>query len=484
MDDHHTLRRLQQFVDEMKSTNSSLKKGTIMMSFPDLKPLFKIFWNPNLKYHVSPASLQSRHQKNIADKQSYMGKQYVTLLDLLIFLTDTETTSSNATRDTVLNYINTNSDFKDLIYLILNKGKKLKIRMGEKSVQKIFPDLFASFSVSLGSIEKNPKEYVCNSINAKKNKSTWFISRKYDGVRTIVTCIGTFKNLKVCAYSRQGNSVTTIQKILDYVIQYIVPAYVKLGHEYNEKNKDNEDDEYKADPDTEINFVLDGEIVVFDKNGKEDFTMAVSQYRRKNKQMDNPHYKLFDLLTGNEFVSKESNAFRTFSVRTLWLKMLLQIANEDIDIAEHKITIVEQHKFTLACFKEMEKQFLIKGWEGLILRKNVPYKGRRTRDILKVKREDSIELVVIRIIKGTQPTMSDTGIMEDESVLAAVVVKHKGIEVNVGTGFSLNDKRLYYTKPELIMGKTIRIDFMEETDDHSLRHPVFKGIVGGAYRDI
>ena len=44
-------------------------------------------------------------------------------------------------------------------------------------------------------------------------------------------------------------------------------------------------------------------------------------------------------------------------------------------------------------------------------------------------------------------------LMKDEAVLAAAIVMNKNVEVAVGTGFSLMDKRKYYKNPELLLKK-------------------------------
>jgi len=468
MPDSKTLERIQYFIDEINSTNKVNDKIRIMDSYYDLKHIFKLIWDPNLKFHVTPDSLKKRLVKFRDPQYIYTGNTYPLLIDLLKYLTKDETTSSNHTRDIVLHYICANIKHANLIYLIMDKNKKLKIGMGVKTVQKVFPNLFHVFNVSLGVSMKNARKYFQKSIEGNEK---WFISRKYDGVRTIIICTGTLCEPIVKAYSRQGNQAHTIEKIITYIITYVLSAYI---HSKEELKKDEQS----------LDLVLDGEIIVMENNQVEDFTKAVSQFRRKNMQMADPHYKVFDILTIEEFYKPESSSFK-FSYRTKKLNKVLSLVNETVKKhnSEEKISSITQYKYTGDLLEKMIQQYQRENWEGLILRKDFIYKGKRSNDIIKIKKTQSVELQVIKTINGTQPTMQN-GVMKEEEVLASAVVDYKGIQVSVGTGFSLLDKRKYYNQPEKIIGKTIRIDYMEETADGSLRHPAYKGIVGELTREV
>ena len=65
-------------------------------------------------------------------------------------------------------------------------------------------------------------------------------------------------------------------------------------------------------------------------------------------------------------------------------------------------------------------------------------------------------------------------------MLKNVVIEHKGFKVDVGSGFSQEQRRHYFKNPEEIIGKTITVQYFEETKNQdggiSLRFPVIKGI--------
>ena len=65
-------------------------------------------------------------------------------------------------------------------------------------------------------------------------------------------------------------------------------------------------------------------------------------------------------------------------------------------------------------------------------------------------------------------------------MLSNVIIEHKGCDVGVGSGFDQAERRKYFKNPELIVGKTITVQYFEETLNqdgcHSLRFPVVKHI--------
>ena len=70
----------------------------------------------------------------------------------------------------------------------------------------------------------------------------------------------------------------------------------------------------------------------------------------------------------------------------------------------------------------------------------------------------------------------------EELMLKNAIVEHRGNRVQVGSGFSLEQRRSFRDNPNLIIGKTITVQYFEETQDqhgdHSLRFPVFKVLHG------
>jgi DNA ligase-1 len=72
------------------------------------------------------------------------------------------------------------------------------------------------------------------------------------------------------------------------------------------------------------------------------------------------------------------------------------------------------------------------------------------------------------------------GLEVTENMLRNVTIEHKGYEVSVGSGFSLEQRRFYRDHPEEILGKEITVKYFEETKNQdgtlSLRFPTVKAI--------
>lgn len=112
-----------------------------------------------------------------------------------------------------------------------------------------------------------------------------------------------------------------------------------------------------------------------------------------------------------------------------------------------------------------------------MLRKDVPYKRGRSKDLLKIKGMQDSEYIVTGIIEGTA-TYNEGGAKE-YPVVAALTIEHKGNIVKVGSGLSKEQRINWLKNPNDIIGKTITVQFFEETQDsktgeYSLRFPVLK----------
>ena len=118
-------------------------------------------------------------------------------------------------------------------------------------------------------------------------------------------------------------------------------------------------------------------------------------------------------------------------------------------------------------------------WEGLMLRKNCGYEGKRTKNLVKVKKFHDAEYEVLGWDNDTHEVVRD-GKSESMTMLAQVWIEHKGHIVKVGSGFT-QEQRLEYMDGS-ILGKVITVQYFEETKNDkggiSLRFPTVKVIHG------
>jgi len=223
------------------------------------------------------------------------------------------------------------------------------------------------------------------------------------------------------------------------------------------------------------NVVLDGEVCILDKKGDEDFQGIIKEIKRKNHTIDFPRLIAFDILTPENFEQKTSR--NVFSKRYEALDAFMDIYGKDLNnyVSMIQQTIVEDDEQ----LEEHIKDAADGGWEGLMLRKNTIYKGKRSSDILKVKSFVDAEYIVVAVENSINRVIVEGKEIEEE-MLKNVVIEHKGFKVDVGSGFSQEQRRHYFKNPEEIIGKTITVQYFEETKNQdggiSLRFPVIKGI--------
>jgi len=302
-------------------------------------------------------------------------------------------------------------------------------------INKVVPGLIPTFEVALAN--------AYNDQTAKKVdwNDNWYVSRKLDGVRCLTVIDGAGD---VNFFSRAGKPFLTLDSLK--------PSIQKLGL---------------------TNMILDGEICMTDKDGNEDFQGIIKEIKRKDHTIENPVYFMFDLLTQKEFEDKVSET--TLSDRLTTLRSYVLDGDKFIKVLDQKLGSDD----LLENMMEISKN---EGWEGLMLRKDDTYQGKRSNDILKVKKFFDDEYVVVDLENAVNRVIVD-GKEVDELMLKNVVVEHKGNRVQVGSGFSHEQKRYFFENPDQILGKTITVQYFEETTDqngeHSLRFPVMKGIYEG-----
>ena len=369
---------------------------------------------------------------------------YVTFHRALKDLAERKITGNNA-----LNYITsiislyTKEDQEFLIRILM---KDLKIGLSKKGFENIFGK------------NSNDEYEVSLALNLDKVKGvnvldgTYFASRKLDGVRCVAICevnCGKVKSIEL--KSRQGKTFTTLNKLKPAIEKFMSYNFDGI-------------------------WILDGEVCLVDENGDEHFDWIMKEINRKNHTIENPRYKLFDLIKGEDFFS----GFGNVNFKDRYNKLYEAWTYYAFDEEKELIQPVVQERIT--CQEDFDRwsQYVANnGWEGFMLRKNVPYKGGRTKDLIKVKKFQDDEYVVI----GYECGDVKYGIEIYKDVVTNLHIIHKGNRVSVGSGISKDQRILWRKDPSKIIGKEVTIQYFEETMDSktgmfSLRFPVLKYVHG------
>jgi len=281
-------------------------------------------------------------------------------------------------------------------------------------------------------------------------KDGWYASRKIDGARCIAVVDDKGNST---FYSRTGKVFDTLNVVHD--------AIRSMGL---------------------VNVVLDGELCLVDEDGVEDFQGVMKELRKKDHIIPNPVYKIFDLLTHDEFYSQKGSDSRPFSIRIKDLEYVMKKNNKSKCLAQLEQTLVKDESH----FQELIKEATSNGWEGLMLRANEPYKGKRSKDLLKYKTFFDDEYIVEGVSFGPFRYIKD-GKECEEIMLSNITIDHKGYKVDVGSGFTIEERQSFYKDKSKILNKTVTIQYFEQTENQdggiSLRFPTLKTI-HGEERDI
>ena len=313
---------------------------------------------------------------------------------------------------------------KDFIKGMITKS--IKLGADAKLVNKCIPGLIPTFDVMLGTpIDK---------VKLKGNE--WIsISRKLNGTR--------------CAFigdkcmTRQGKEY----KGLDHIIKDLH----RLGL---------------------MNCFVDGELLYKNKEGLSDseaFQKGTGIAMSKDADKFDLKLVVFDVFPLEEFWSGKSK--ESYYERK---QMLLEI-KEDIELFDE----VKNVEIVQMCYEGTDHTEIWKwldyaeehDWEGIILNLDTPYECKRTKNLIKVKKFFSCDIKCIGVEEGSG---------RNKETLGALICDYKGNKVNVGSGFSDEDRKRIWQHPENIIGKIISVKYKEETKNKdggiSIQFPVFEAV--------
>jgi len=419
---------LRNFINEMRSTSSATDKVAIIArSSTFIHKVLEYTYNPFKQYYTT-----SKTCKKNSDK-CYYDNNDLYPFELLDSLSDRKFTGHEAIA--LVNGWVENTDDGELLYRIIDKN--LDIRAGNKVINKAVPGLIPTFSVALAQEYKGKCDW----------NDSWYASRKLDGVRCLA--VVNFEG-KCTLYSRMGKELTTLNKVKEAIEATNV-----------------------------INTVFDGEICLVDKNGDEDFQGVMKQLRRKDHQIKNPVFMIFDMIYKKDFDKQKGDLVLSKRLRTLrsWFNGRNIIDNTLRYCQQYEITD-DKH------FETWSKLSSDNKWEGFMVRKDVGYEGKRSKNLQKVKKFFDAEYKVVDFDIDNHEVVRD-GKSVTMNMLAQVWIEHKGHRVKVGSGWT-QEQRLQYMDGSIV-GKIITVQYFEETHNDkggiSLRFPTVK-IVHGDKREV
>ncbi len=468
------LERLQSFIEDMNSTNSTLEKAEKLKKYVDdeyIKKALLYTYDPYRKYYITPANVE----KNAGFVEPHGVESLFDLLDAL----HERKYTGHAALARVNSFLSDHKLYTKPVYAILDRN--LKIRMDVSEINKVFGDFIPTFDVALAKAFEKAMTIADKKGKKKVNfeLDVWFGSRKLDGCRCL--CI-IDENGDVSFRSREGHEFFTLKVLAEEVRRWGLKSVV-----------------------------FDGEICLMRPDGSEDFQGVMKQIRKKDHTIANPKYNLFDMLTLEEFRAKRGSV--KLSQRLENLKNTIS----SVGANPAYVTVLTQGRIQSVEHLDKLSEIASKnGWEGLIIRKDVAYEGKRSSDMLKVKDMQDAEYTVVGVESDNITTTfyrdSQSGedvVLEDgewrqvingavvpeESVqsysdtrvmVSRLIIMHKGNPVGVGSGLSMAQRMTWHADNSKIIGKTVTIQYFQETEVEgrlSLRFPVLKWKYDGK-RDV
>ena len=414
------------FIEESNSTNSNTDKLNVLKKYGQHEVVAKaLYYTYNTFKQYGITSANCKKNSDLLGHPNTYGDFFGLLDDL-----NDRVCTGHAAIANVNRFVLENKQYEDIIFNIIDRN--LKTRSTASMINKAIPELIPTFDVALA------KAYDEKTQKKVKWSDGWFVSRKLDGCRCICIIDG---DGEPKFFSRAGNEFLTLDNLK--------PSIRQLGL---------------------INTVLDGEICMIDENGNEDFTSIIKEIKRKDHTIEQPHYYIFDHLTIKEFESKVSTT-----------KFGQRIANIESIVPDglKGVSVLDQFICADDMFVSLLEHSKKEGWEGLMLRKDTTYKGKRSDEVLKVKSFHDAEYVVVGVENDVHRVIVE-GSEVSELMLKNIIIEHKGNRVQVGSGFNHEQRRYYFQNPEQIIGKQVTVQYFEETTNqngtHSLRFPVIKAI--------
>lgn len=458
------LRRLGELRAQLAPVLSRNERMRIVENCADLWPVLDLVFDTRQRFHVTSAGLArfiARGTRVHADESPR------TLEDLFRYLA-AQPSRHAAALSTVVRFLERSGIVRDgrvadaQLYAVFARciDRSLKCGISHKMLASVCASaprrgadarLPYPFSVALGvaapdlaAIDMAPP--------------AWYASRKLDGVRCLV--IAAEHGTRVL--TRTGRELPGMQAIGHAVAAAMrtCPSFAALC---------------RSAP-----VVVDGEICVVndrsDGTFAENYAAALSAVRRKDGSAADLAYFPFDMLTYAEFCAWRSGS-RPFSERIALLDAVVAgCAGRAGSPIRH---LPQQRISSTRDILALQAHGAAHGWEGVMLRRDVPYEGRRSPAILKIKTWQDAEYTV-EDIECRPMHLALGGQMAERHALSSIVVRHKGTRVSVGTGFSAAQRLHYAAHPEDIIGHVVTVAyFAESVPQHgapSLRFPRIKAI--------
>jgi DNA ligase-1 len=422
-----TLMYFRDFVNEIMSSNSRLHKQAVLKKYKDdetVQRFLKIAFDPYLVFGISGKKLHK--EINVSDHwPEWCTPTVFNLFDYL------ETHNSGRDYDIAVCQLALNDvssvdrECAELLEKLICKD--LSIGCDSKTINKEIPGCIPTFDVQLANKYFDKPQYV-------EGKS-FVITTKIDGGRIIALK----ENGQVSFYTRAGQKYEGLVDLESEMLRFM--------------------------PDDTC---LDGEITLLDKgelSSKDQYKETMKIVRTKDKEKHGIKMLVFDWMPASDF--KRQQCDLTYSLRRAYMDKMFH----DLDLTYFETLPMLYVGSETSRITEILEEEVAKGEEGIMINiMDAPYEFKRTNNLLKVKKMQTMDLEIIDFEEGEGRLAGTIG---------AILVRYKnGNVVRVGSGFSDEMRDMIWDHQDECLGAICEIQYFEETTNadggESLRFPVFK----------
>jgi DNA ligase-1 len=414
-------------IEDLRNTNGTNDKISILQKNKDNKLLKKVLlytYDPFRKYGISEKTLETDVPHNEPSFDIFE------LLDIL---------ASSNINDSLRGKTNSflsSVKFKNNKEMELYKGillKDLKLGCNVSTINKIWKDLIPEFNVQLANSYFKEKEGFLKG-------RTFILSTKLDGNRLVIIK----RNGIIEFYTRQG-------KLMEGLVEIETDGKLLLD-----------------------NMVYDGELISenIDNLPSDELFRVTMTKARKDGVKTGLIFNCFDMLPLDEFEKGKSK--EGCLTRKTKLKELLESLNLQYIVNVENLYVGNDESEIMKWLNWAKSNNL----EGIMLQiASAVYECKRTKTTLKIKQFQDADLKVLDIIEGTGKNVGKLG-----AITVQFEVDGKLYTCDCGSGFSDDERSLYYNNKELLLGKIVTIGYFEisqnsKTKEYGLRFPTWKGII-------
>ncbi|MGL6185566.1 MAG: hypothetical protein ACRC1T_09340 [Clostridium chrysemydis] len=409
-------------VKETQGTNAKIE---FLSNYKDnelLLSVLNLMYNPTISTKLARKKIEKEISLDLFHEVIHSDNEFINYLQNICSGKDSDILS-------VQEYIDNFEDEDEREMLKEIATQTLSIGMDYKNINKAFGYRFIDL------LEPMLAYALEKRLDKIKTGARFSASLKLDGFRTLIK----YTKDGIKAYSRNGLEMEGYEEFLER-IKGSLPF---------------------------VNMIYDGELLTqkLYKDSKDGYKAISKIARTKGKKNPNDIcFHCFDCIPYDEFIegiSQDDYIRRRFDlekiIETDYIKVVKSLGIFTVDSPD---------LYTLL------DEVVSNGGEGLMINEiDSKYETKRSTGILKMKKFHSCDLLCLDVLEGDGAF---------SGMLGSIVVDYKGFKLNVGSGFTEEQRKYYWNNQDEIIGKIVEVKYFEETTNQnggiSLRFPVFQWI--------